>query len=304
MNEYYKNVVKLLIDTLPYIFADDTFVLKGGTAINLFYQDLPRLSVDIDLAYANKSHNREIALENISRKLAEISQRLNAKGISTDKSRFEENSTKLIVSRNGYSVKIEVNHVFRGVLNPPQRMELSAKTEDLFMSESEALVMSYDELYAGKLVAALSRQHPRDLFDVKKLYESGGISDGIIENFICYLCGGNGDFYETLNPNPKNINDLYEKDFYGMTFEETSSQELLDVFKKLKSDILSKLTERQREFLVSFAKTEPNFSLTPFPELDQYPAIQWKLLNLKKFKEKSQSQFEKQHKKLAKLLAL
>ena len=298
MNDYYKSVVKLLIDSLSSIFNDDTFALKGGTAINLFHQNLPRFSVDIDLAYTNRTHERDTALKNISSKLSEIAVNLETKGISTDKSRFEKDSTKLVISRAGYSVKIEVNHVFRGTLNAPVVLPLSEKAEDLFMSEAEAFVLTKEELYAGKLVAALNRQHPRDLFDVKKLYEADGISDEIIANFICYLCGGDGVFHETLNPNPKDINSLYEKDFVGMSFEETSVKELKDVFLQLKKDVLLKLTDNQKKFLLSFAKCEPDFTLSPFVNLEEFPAIKWKHQNLNIFKTKSPDAFNLQVKKL------
>ena len=298
MNDYYKSVVKLLIDSLSSIFNDDTFALKGGTAINLFHQNLPRFSVDIDLAYTNRTHDRDTALKNISSKLTEISAKLESKGISTDKSRFEKDSTKLVISRAGYSVKIEVNHVFRGTLNTPVVLPLTEKAEDLFMSEADAFVLTKEELYAGKLVAALNRQHPRDLFDVKKLYETDGISDEIIANFVCYLCGGDGVFHETLNPNPKDINSLYEKDFVGMSFEETSVEELKDVFLQLKKDILLKLTDTQKKFLLSFAKGEPDFSLSPFTNLEEFPAIKWKLQNLSIFKTKSPDAFDLQVQKL------
>jgi len=49
--ERYMRQVALLVRTLPYIARHEAFALKGGTAINLFYRDMPRLSVDIDLTY-------------------------------------------------------------------------------------------------------------------------------------------------------------------------------------------------------------------------------------------------------------
>ena len=47
----YRNQVALLIRALPSVAAEECFAMKGGTAINLFIRDLPRLSVDIDLTY-------------------------------------------------------------------------------------------------------------------------------------------------------------------------------------------------------------------------------------------------------------
>lgn len=49
--ETYEAQVSLLVRILPYVAKEEIFALKGGTAINLFYRDLPRLSIDIDLTY-------------------------------------------------------------------------------------------------------------------------------------------------------------------------------------------------------------------------------------------------------------
>ena len=51
MIERYRNQVRLLLSVLPIIADIDFFALKGGTAINFFWRDFPRLSVDIDLTY-------------------------------------------------------------------------------------------------------------------------------------------------------------------------------------------------------------------------------------------------------------
>ena len=48
MLDQYRDQARLLIDVLPYVAEQEVFALKGGTAINLFHHNLPRLSVDID----------------------------------------------------------------------------------------------------------------------------------------------------------------------------------------------------------------------------------------------------------------
>lgn len=50
-NYIYRRQVQLLVRVLPLVDTEKCFALKGGTAINLFYRALPRLSVDIDLLY-------------------------------------------------------------------------------------------------------------------------------------------------------------------------------------------------------------------------------------------------------------
>ena len=49
VNQIYLETARLLTRVAPLVLADDTFALKGGTAINLFVRDMPRLSVDLDL---------------------------------------------------------------------------------------------------------------------------------------------------------------------------------------------------------------------------------------------------------------
>jgi hypothetical protein len=124
--------------------------------------------------------------------------------------------TKLIVENDASQVKIEVNVVFRGSVLPVERRPLSAKTSDLFGVEFELPVLAPDELYASKLVAALDRQHPRDLFDVWQLFESGDISDGMVECFVIYLAGHNRPPHEVLFGNDK---DIGSKSIYNMTID-------------------------------------------------------------------------------------
>lgn len=51
MDNRYKATVALLLDVMPFVFEQKCFAMKGGTAINLFCRDMPRLSVDIDLVF-------------------------------------------------------------------------------------------------------------------------------------------------------------------------------------------------------------------------------------------------------------
>ena len=79
MKREYENQVQLLVNCLPVISEYECFALKGGTAINLFYRNLPRLSVDIDLAYV-KFLDRQEAFEEINDSLEAISSKLKKNG--------------------------------------------------------------------------------------------------------------------------------------------------------------------------------------------------------------------------------
>ncbi len=72
--------------------------------------------------------------------------------------------TKLLVRRGNIEVKVEVNFVLRGTVHKVRLASLSAKAQDILQAELEIPVASLEDIYGGKLVAALDRQHPRDRF--------------------------------------------------------------------------------------------------------------------------------------------
>lgn len=262
MDKTYADTVRLLLAVAPDVFANDIFAMKGGTAINLFVRDMPRLSVDIDVVYLPWQTPRDEALQAINQELAAIAARVAPLGVQTRLVRAKDlGDTKLIVENDASQVKIEVNVVFRGSVLPVERRPLSAKTSDLFGVEFELPVLAPDELYASKLVAALDRQHPRDLFDVWQLYESGDISDGMVECFVIYLAGHNRPPHEVLFGNDKDIAGEYERAFVGMTEVDCSLETLLDARARLRRELPQRLSTAHKQFLSGLARAEPDWSL-------------------------------------------
>lgn len=193
MDESYAHTVRLLLTVAPDVFANDIFALKGGTAINLFVRDMPRLSVDLDVVYRPWQTPRDQALGEIAVELDAVAQRVARLGLRTRKiASGDAGDIKLLVDSGDSAVQIEVNPVFRGTVLPIQTRQLSPRTADLFSTEVALPTLAPDELYGGKLVAALDRQHPRDLFDVLHLFESGGLTEPMIECFVIYLAGLTG----------------------------------------------------------------------------------------------------------------
>lgn len=80
MNQIYLDTARLLTQVTPLVFSDDTFALKGGTAINLFIRDMPRLSVDLDLVFPDHTLSREDALARINDAIRQTAERLNKRG--------------------------------------------------------------------------------------------------------------------------------------------------------------------------------------------------------------------------------
>ncbi|MGD9982893.1 MAG: nucleotidyl transferase AbiEii/AbiGii toxin family protein [Porticoccaceae bacterium] len=295
MDKTYADTVRLLLAVAPNVFSNDIFVMKGGTAINLFVQDMPRLSVDIDVVYLPWQIPRDEALQAINQELAAIATRVAPLGVQTRLIRAKDlGDTKLIVENDVGQVKVEVNVVFRGSVLPVERRPLSTRTSDLFGVEFELPILAQDELYASKLVAALDRQHPRDLFDVWQLYESGGISNGMVECFVVYLAGHNRPTHEVLFGNDKNIAGEYERAFVGMTEVDCSLEALLEARVRLRHELPGRLNAQHKQFLSGLTRAQPDWSLLQCQHAAQLPALRWKLSNLETFRKRRPEDFTAQ----------
>lgn len=300
MDNIYAQTVRLLLTAAPDVFDNDIFAMKGGTAINLFVQDMPRLSVDIDIAYLPWMTPRDEALQAIADELDAIARRLGKLDLRSRKIASQGlGDTKLIVEDDECQVKVEVNVVFRGTVLPPGRRSLCARTAAMFSAELELPVLAPDELYGSKLVAALDRQHPRDLFDVWNMYRSGGLSTETVECFVTYLAGHNRPIHEVLFCNEKDIADEYHKSFVGMTSGEPAALEsLLETRARIRSDLPKMLTDKHRQFLAGLARAKPDWGLLKCPHASDLPALRWKLSNLQTFSKSRPAEFRKQAKEL------
>ena len=304
IDQAYIDTVRLLLRVVPDIFRNEIFAMKGGTAINLFVQDMPRLSVDIDVVYVPLEPSREEALRAISDEISSIQGRLEKLGLSVRLNKLNSDSeTKLFIEDDRSQVKVEVNVVFRGTIFPVAIRSLTAKTSQMFSTTVDAPVLAEAELYGSKIVAALDRQHPRDLFDVLKLYEQGDLTPDILEAVVIYLAGHNRPTHEVLFGTDKDIGTSYMNSFVGMTFEEAPSLEiLLDVRSRLRADVTQRITEKHRDFLIGLAEANPDWSLLDCGYAENLPGLRWKLINLKKFQKSRPSDFAKQADALRALL--
>ena len=238
MKQEYIDTVRLLIDIAPTIFKSPQFAMKGGTALNLFVQDMPRLSVDIDVVFTDHALNREDALMAIQASLQEAVAALANAGHSIVQPRKPAGEdVKLFVRDDKSEVKIEVNHVFRGVLLPVQASALAPAAQDMFTSGVTMPLLAVAEIYGSKLVAAMDRQHPRDIFDVMKMNERFGLDKAFVDCFVAYLAGHNRPVHEVLFSADAPFDAIYESHFRGMTTDDVSLGQLLKVRADLKSDL-------------------------------------------------------------------
>lgn len=295
---YYRQV-QLLLQTLPIVAQESCFALKGGTAINLFVRDMPRLSVDIDLVYLPVAE-RDEALEAIRGALSRICDQLIARiaGVKVHRA-FEDrdDALRLVVSTAGVQIKIELSPVLRGTVYEPQIKAVTEVVEDEF-GYAEMRVVSLADLYAGKICAALDRQHPRDLFDVKLLLENEGLDDALRKAVIVYLISHHRPIAELLNPTLKDISETYQNEFVNMAEMVVSQVELEQVRVRLIRQLNDSLTGDEKAFLLSFKRCEPNWELLGLMGIEGLPAVKWKMLNLQRMKR------DKYHEAVAKLVAL
>ncbi len=280
-NPYYPQVA-LLMDVLPLVAKEHCFALKGGTAINLFVRDLPRLSVDIDLTYI-PIKDRAASLSEIGAALKRIASAIERqlKGIRVERTPAEGQVIKLVPWRGRARVKIEVSPVLRGCVREPAMRGVSPTVEAQF-GYIEVPVVHLDDLYAGKLCAALDRQHPRDLFDVQLLLKHEGFTDSLLEVFVIYLLSSDRPLAELLAPSRQPLATIFEEQFHGMALEPVTVKELEQTRETMISLIRAKLTERQRQFLLSFKRGEPDWGLLNQTGVADLPAVQWKLQNIRR----------------------
>ena len=280
---------------LPFVAKQDCFALKGGTAINLFVRDFPRLSVDIDLVYL-PMNGRDQALQEIREALDAISADFRATFIDVEvikAYKSKSDALRLIVSRNGVQIKVELSPVLRGTVFDPVLMGVREAVEDEF-GYAEIAVVALADLYAGNICAALDRQHPRDLFDVKWLFESEGLSDDVRKALLVYLSSHNRPMAELLRPQFKDIAAIYDGEFASMAKKHVPLEELISVRERLAALIHQGLTDDERQFLLSFKKCKPEWSLLGLGGVSELPAVKWKQINLTKMSDdKHRQAFEK-----------
>jgi predicted nucleotidyltransferase component of viral defense system len=281
-SEPYRRQVSLLVQVLPFVAEENYFALKGGTAINLFVRDMPRLSVDIDLTYLPIA-DREKSLADIDAAMKRIAEQISASlprsRVQTGQSEGSIAVTKLNVRTPDAQVKLEVTPVLCGCVFEPETRTVSARVEDEF-GFAEIQLVSFADLYAGKIVAALDRQHPRDLFDVRDLLANEGIDDSLRKAFIVYVLSHNRPMAEVLAPTRKNIAQEFKRGFIGMTETPVSLGQLIDTRERLIVEVVDRMPQAHRNMLISFKAGRPDWSLLDVPNAENLPAIRWRMENL------------------------
>lgn len=296
----YRRQVALLLNVLPEITKERCFALHGGTAINLFVRDMPRLSVDIDLIYV-PVEDRASSLTNIRAALSRIKERIES-AVANVRVTDRSDAGKLLISQFDYVVKVEVNLVGRGTLAEPVEMTLCAKAQEEFEAFCVVPVVPVGQLYGGKICAALDRQHPRDLFDVKYLFErQQGLSGEIKTGFLLALVSSERPIHEVVDPHFLDQRAALENQFAGMSDEEFTYEEFEAVRSSLLETIRRNLTDEDKRFLRGIKRLNPVWDKYDF---ERFPAVQWKLQNLQKLRDNNPQKYREQCESLEKALGV
>jgi len=255
------------------------------------------LSVDIDLTYLPlDSGNRDAALQGIFDALERIKANLESQGLSVV---HQEDKYKLQVSSPKAQIKVEVNSTGRGTLAEPQKMILCERAQtdfDVFVAMN---VVPFGQLFGGKICAALDRQHPRDLFDVKYLLDNEGFTEEVKQGFMLGLISSGRPLHEIIRPNFLDQRATMVNHFEGMSTDPFNYDDFEAYREKLVDIIHSSLAERDKEFLLSFKKLTPNWEIHDF---ERFPSVQWKLKNLRDLKVQNPSKLQDLHDELERKL--
>ena len=290
----YAQKVELLLRLVPIIMEEEVFAIHGGSAINLFLKDLPRYSVDIDLTYIPLA-DRITSIADINLHLKSICEKAKRafKGMHITP-KFD--TCKLLCEYQGRQVKVEVNQTKRGIIGGVVlTLPLSDKAQNEFSLYCEAKIVPLTLLYGGKIAAALSRQHPRDLFDVK--YMDVPLSD-CREGLIFCLLGSDRPIHESLAPSLIDQRDAMANQFDGMTDVAFTYEEFEATRTQLIENVKALMTEVDREFLVSFESGQPQWDGYEFEYFKNYPSVQWKFLNLQKLSKQNPQKLNEEADKL------
>ncbi len=283
-SEMHRRQAALLVRTIPLVAEETCFALKGGTAINFFVRDMPRVSVDIDLTYLPVA-DRAASLADIHASMSRLGDRIReglrgAEVVSTNL-KGENIVNKHFVREGGVQIKIEVTPVLRGCVYEPETRSVSTKVEEQF-GFAEIKVVSFDDLYGGKLVAALDRQHPRDLFDIRGLLANEGTGATLRSAFLVYILSHNRPMSELLRPARLDVAQEFERGFVGMTEQPVTLADLYKTREEFIASLVGNMPNEHRRFLVSFEMGAPAWELLDIPHAQRLPAVRWRLENLAK----------------------
>ena len=293
-------LLEILNDIFTHPVLKKFYALKGGTALNLFYFKIPRLSVDIDLNY--QGLDRGEMLENKEEHEKIFQELFLDKGYMVKRMPEEHAGGKWRLNYKNIigqdqNLEVDLAYMLRVPLMP---VEVRSSNDFCGFLAQNIRILNIHELAAGKFCALLSRCKPRDLFDAHLLLHNiSWDKQKLRECFTTYAAFNKEDFSK--------INDLGEIKFDLSQFKaqlmatlptgsvELSPEEYLNKLVmecRAKLDIILPFSNSEKKFL-----EEVNFTGNVYPELvsldetmqiniKSHPMLAWKCLNVKNYRSK------------------
>ena len=266
-------------------FLMSKLVIKGGTAINLIYFNMPRLSVDIDFNFVSGEQKEDMlkSRENIDKILTKI---FTMNGYEMEKiKRYALLQYNLKYTNNAGNIdriKVEINFMERIPV-----FEIAEKKISIFdIPEFKVRTYRLEELFATKLRALLTRSAPRDMFDIYILLKSGFKFDerALKKCFIFYFCLAQ-DFRKLDTESIGGIDSLEIKKFLLPLMEKGKRIDMDEISKKVNEFVsrLLELNENEQKFIECFYEqkiADPNLLFEDMrynPQLKEHPMIEWRL---------------------------
>ena len=232
----------------------DKLALKGGTAINLLYSDLPRLSVDIDLDFAhNVDKNDMLKIRELIKEVL-ITHFTGEGYILSKHSRYSYALDSYVIAYTpsgggSDNIKVEINYAMRSHILP-----LEQKMLDLSVIENPFSVLTVPkiEIYAGKINALLSRDQIRDLYDTYQM-----ITNNLLDTHEIEILKNVVLFYRYTQNETLDFNDDFKSKFTRRSYV----RDLLSVIKKGDSFNLDDAINKVLEFIKSITRYDENQKL-------------------------------------------
>ncbi|MBF0491369.1 MAG: nucleotidyl transferase AbiEii/AbiGii toxin family protein [Deltaproteobacteria bacterium] len=295
------HLLNLLDGFQSHPFLKNRFVLKGGTALNLFFFDLPRLSVDIDLNYIGGS-SREVMLAERPKIEQAVQAVCSREGMRVTRQPTEHAGGKWRLQYDsslgeGGNIEVDLNFVFRVPLWSPLLLESKRVCS---YSSKKIPVLDLHELAAGKLAALLARQASRDLFDAHLLLTQGNLQrDKLRLGFVLYGAMNRRDWRKISTDDlDYNVHELKNQLIPVLRNGFLPKEEVNSWIERLikecrtKLEIVLPLTELEIEFLnaiLDHGEIRPELlteNQTLIQLIQTHPLLHWKSMSVQKNKNK------------------
>ena len=287
-------LLDLLRELSRHPMLSKSYALKGGTAINLFFFQLPRLSVDIDLNYIGSADRQAMIAErpNLEQEMKKLieSRGIAVKNIPSDHAGGKWRLQAPSAFGGSFSLELDLNYLMRvPVFGLQSRIPYPLDEDFVF----ECQIVSYEELFAGKIKALLDRSAPRDLYDVYRLLESGQELDfpKLRKNVILFGITCDDDWRQK---DFKTIDKIAQQTVDEQLTPMLRARETIDLplTKESVKQFLTKLmnyNEDERRFIDRFLDEgvyEPALLFADREQakrLEKHPAVLWKLQNHRQY---------------------